>query len=98
MQPARNVRLLMLASMALCFRTLSVEAADTPAHCAPQPQACLALALAAMGGRERLEAVNNISIEGIQHTLLVEQSYRQDPFITSYVRTQEQIDFTGQRL
>jgi hypothetical protein len=96
---SKYVRCLMLASLALCiFSTLNARAAEGSARCAPQPQACLALALSAMGGRERLEAVSNLKFEGIQHTLLVEQSYRQDPFITSYARTQGQIDFAGQRL
>jgi hypothetical protein len=96
---AKNIRFLMLASLALCvFKVVNARAAETSAHCAPQPQGCLALALAAMGGRERLEAVNHISVESIQHTLLVEQSYRQDPFIASYARTKEEIDFVGQRL
>jgi hypothetical protein len=67
-------------------------------QCAPTPRDCVALALAAMGGRERIEAVKGLSLEGIQHTLLVEQSYRQEPFITAYARTQEKIDFTTQRL
>jgi hypothetical protein len=65
--------------------------------CAPTPRDCAALALAAMGGRERIEAVKGLGLEGIQHTLLVEQSYRQDPFITAYARTREKIDFTSQR-
>jgi hypothetical protein len=95
----RGIRFPILASLALCIvGNLSVRAAETSAHCAPEPKACLALALAAMGGRERLEAVNSISVEGIRHTLLVEQSYRQEPFITSYSRTNEKIDFVGQRL
>jgi hypothetical protein len=46
-----------------------------------------------MGGRERIEAVKALELEGVQHTLLVEQSYRQEPFITAYARTQEKIDF-----
>ena len=58
----------------------------------------MALALAAMGGRERIEAVKTLKLEGIQHTLLVEQSYRQDPFITAYARTRQQLDFTAQRM
>jgi hypothetical protein len=66
-------------------------------ECAPTPRECVALALAAMGGRERLEAVKTLGLEGVQHTLLVEQSYRQEPFITAYARTQEKIDFATQR-
>jgi hypothetical protein len=73
-------------------------AADKAPQCAPTPRDCVALALAAMGGRERLEAVKGLELEGVQHTLLVEQSYRQEPFITAYARTQEKIDFTAQRI
>jgi hypothetical protein len=79
-----------------------VAPADTAAaaasQCAPTPRACVALALAAMGGRERIEAVKALELEGVQHTLLVEQSYRQEPFITAYARTQEKIDFGAQRV
>src|SRR5579859_686314 len=96
---SQRARLAVLASLALCILgTIRAGAADLSAHCAPAPTACLELALAAMGGRERLEAVHAVGIEGIQHTLLVEQSYRQDPFITAYARTQWTIDFAGERL
>jgi hypothetical protein len=67
------------------------------AACAPSPKECVVLALDAMGGRERLEAVKNVSLETIQHTQLTEQSYRQDPFITAYARTKQKLDFAGQR-
>jgi hypothetical protein len=67
-------------------------------QCAPTPKACVALALSAMGGRERIEAVKTLELDGVQHTLLVEQSYRQEPFITAYARTQEKIDFTALRM
>jgi hypothetical protein len=72
-------------------------AASAALQCAPTPRDCVALALAAMGGRERIEAVKGLGLEGVQHTLLVEQSYRQEPFITAYARTQEKIDFATQR-
>jgi hypothetical protein len=83
-----------------CYLIVSsiVHAASVVAQCAPTPRDCAALALAAMGGRERIEAVKGLSLESAQHTLLVEQSYRQDPFIAAYARTQEKIDFTAQRL
>jgi glyoxylase-like metal-dependent hydrolase (beta-lactamase superfamily II) len=71
--------------------------ADAP-QCAPTPRDCAALGLAAMGGRDRIEAVQSLRLEGIQHLMLVEQSYRQEPFITAYARTKEEIDFGAQRL
>ena len=75
----------------------SAGAASAAPQCAPTPRDCAALALAAMGGRERIEAVKGLGLEGLQHTLLVEQSYRQEPFITAYARTQEKMDFATQR-
>jgi hypothetical protein len=62
------------------------------------PKDCVLLALDAMGGRERLDGIKTLGLEGIQHTQLVEQSYRQDPFITAYARTKEKIDFAGQHV
>jgi glyoxylase-like metal-dependent hydrolase (beta-lactamase superfamily II) len=78
------------------FFAVNAEAAAP--LCAPTPRDCVSLALAAMGGRERIEAVKSLRLEGAQHTLLVEQSYRQEPFITAYARTKEQLDFAAQRL
>jgi hypothetical protein len=91
-----------IASFLICSSGIAAgAAAGVPAgaapQCAPTPRDCVALALAAMGGRERIEAVKALKLEGIQHTLLVEQSYRQEPFITAYARTREKIDFTTQR-
>jgi hypothetical protein len=87
------------AASACCLIVSSgVHGASVVPQCAPTPRDCAALALAAMGGRQRIEAVKVLSLESAQHTLLVEQSYRQDPFITAYARTQEKIDFTAQRL
>jgi hypothetical protein len=93
-----------IACLVLCMAAQQAAAADAGnaatagPRCAPTPQDCAALALAAMGGRERLEAVKSLRLEGAQHTLLVEQSYRQEPFITAYARTKEEMDFASQRL
>jgi hypothetical protein len=57
----------------------------------------VALSLDAMGGRERLQAIQNIRLETISHTELMEQSYRQSPFITSYGRGTSLMDFAHQR-
>jgi len=59
---------------------------------------CLALAIAAMGGHERLESIRNLRLDEMSHTALEEQSYRQDPFITSYAHTNETIDFEHGRV
>jgi hypothetical protein len=58
---------------------------------------CVALALDALGGRERLQAIHNIRLETISHTELMEQSYRQAPFITAYGRGTSIMDFAKQR-
>jgi hypothetical protein len=55
--------------------------------------ACLNLALAAMGGRDRLAGIHNMQLDVIGHTALTEQSYRQAPFISSYERDQLTVDF-----
>jgi hypothetical protein len=59
---------------------------------------CLDLALEAMGGRDRLEQVKSVRLHSIGHTVLAEQSYRQEPFITSYERSQTTLDLLGQQV
>jgi hypothetical protein len=91
-----------LTGRTLLLAALAVVGASAPAapvsRCAATPRDCASLALDAMGGRERLERIKSIGLEGIRHTQLVEQSYRQDPFITAYARTTEKIDFAGQQV
>jgi hypothetical protein len=62
------------------------------------PKQCVGLALDAMGGREHLEQVKNARLQIIGHTLLMEQSYRQAPFIASYVRGQVTFDLANQKV
>ena len=62
------------------------------------PKGCVALAAEAMGGAARLDAVKSMSYESVGHTLLVEQSYRQDPFVTSYERSKVKIDLEGKKV
>lgn len=62
------------------------------------PKGCLELALDAMGGRAQLEKIQSLNLETILHTALMEQSYRQAPFITSYERQKVLVDFVGQRI
>ncbi len=59
---------------------------------------CVDLALDAMGGRERLQQLKSVRLQTVSHTLLVEQSYRQSPFITSYERDSTTLDLVHQRL
>src|SRR5215469_14645429 len=62
------------------------------------PRGCLAMAADAMGGATRLDEIRSMSYESVGHTLLVEQSYRQDPFIASYERSQVRIDLQAKRV
>jgi len=50
-----------------------------------------------LGGRERLQGVKSLRLETIGHTLLMEQSYRQEPFITAYETAQTTLDFANER-
>ena len=83
---------LVLAVLAAVGTQAAHSGSATPAlQCAATPRDCVSLMLDAMGGRERLQAIRSLGLEGIQHTQLVEQSYRQrSPFITAYARTKEE--------
>src|SRR5689334_16231242 len=61
------------------------------------PKGCVRLAIDAMGGQVRLERTRSLGVEAVRHTFLTEQSYRQDPFITSYERLKVKVDFAGSR-
>jgi len=74
------------------------KAVSTPGCVHESPQECVAAALQAMGGRERLQQVTSIRLESVGHTLLMEQSYRQAPFITSYEHDHITLDLANQRL
>ena len=71
---------------------------DTPGCAHESPQQCVTAALEAMGGRDRLQQVASIRLQTVGHTLLMEQSYRQAPFITSYARSNITMDLADQRL
>jgi hypothetical protein len=51
-----------------------------------------------MGGGDRLQQIKIVRLRTIQHTALAEQSYRQDPFITSYESDQTTLDLANQRV
>jgi hypothetical protein len=70
----------------------------TPGCSGLTPVACLEQSLTAMGGRAKLEAIRSLQLDAISHTALMEQSYRQAPFITSYERDRVMLDFTGSRV
>ncbi|RUL75307.1 MBL fold metallo-hydrolase [Dyella choica] len=60
-------------------------------------KSCVEQAIAAMGGRQRLEGIHSIRYEAFGHVVAAEQSYRQQPFVTSYTRDKVTIDFEKQR-
>jgi len=74
------------------------HAPATPGCEGLSPAACLELSLTAMGGRPKLEAIRSLKVDTISHTSLMEQSYRQAPFITSYERDHVTLDFAGARV
>ena len=80
--------------------TISAHASapQTPGCSGLTPAACLEQSLAAMGGRAKLEAIRTLKVDVISHTALMEQSYRQAPFITSYERDHVTLDLTGARV
>lgn len=95
----------LVAVLAVIFGTCSTAYAQTaiPSPEAPGCQGttarqCLDRAVAAMGGRDQLAAIRTVRLDVIRHTALMEQSYRQAPFITSYERDQVLIDFAEQRI
>lgn len=63
-----------------------------------QPKQCVEMALEAMGGRQRLQQISSVRLRTIGHTLLMEQSYRQEPFIISYDRGQTTLDLAHRRV
>lgn len=103
LRPKSSMSALLL--LALVAPPLSAATTDADKVNAEQPgcarltaHACLAQAMDAMGGRRRLEGIHGAHYDVIGHQALVEQSYRQDPFITSYEREQTTLDFDRQRL
>jgi hypothetical protein len=94
-------RLIHLLAAGLCV-TAAAHAAETsvaaPGCAHESPQQCITAALEAMGGRERLQQVSSVRLQTVGHTLLMEQSYRQAPFITAYERGHITMDLANQRL
>lgn len=85
-----------------CAPAPSAPAGATPIlraapSAAPAPELVEA-ALAAMGGRARLAALRTVRTDVAKHTLLMEQSYRQAPFITAYERDKVLLDLAGKHV
>jgi hypothetical protein len=75
-----------------------VKGSSRPGCDSIDAKACVEQAIEAMGGRQRLAGIHSASYETIGHTVLSEQSYRQQPFITSYERDKVTVDFDKQRV
>ena len=87
-----------MAAFSAASAVLHAGIVETPGCAGSTPKECVTLALDAMGGRQKLDAIHSIQLDVISHTALMEQSYRQAPFITSYERDKTTIDFAGQRI
>jgi hypothetical protein len=98
--PVVKLRAWFVAAAGLCMAAgvHAEERANAPGCAHESPQQCVTAALEAMGGRERLQKVASIRMDTTGHTLLMEQSYRQAPFITSYERDHITMDLANQRL
>lgn len=85
--------------MAANGSALSRESSSAQPGCNHQSaRQCVEDALAAMGGHERLAQLKSVRIQSVAHTLLVEQSYRQAPFLSSYERDTTTLDLVDGRL
>jgi len=74
------------------------HAGDEPGCEGVNASQCVTRALDAMGGRSKLEGVKSVALDVIGHTALMEQSYRQAPFITAYQRDKIVLDLANGRL
>ncbi len=93
---------LCLSAAAALWMPAGLQAKETsagrPGCTQASPKQCVSLALEAMGGHERMAQVKSVRLQIIKHTVLVEQSYRQEPFITSYERGRTTLDLEKQRV
>lgn len=95
--PARFAWSAIVAFAVLAVGGLAAAEEAEPGCAAMDAKACVGLAMTAMGGRAKLAELSNAQLDIAQHTMLVEQSYRQEPFITSYDRMRLTLDFAGKR-
>jgi hypothetical protein len=100
--------LLLLMSLAVPVPLIAATPAQAPtptstpdAHpgCAGiDARQCVELAIQAVGGRAALAAITSEQTDVIGHSVLTEQSYRQAPFITAYMRNTASVDFVKGRM
>jgi hypothetical protein len=91
-----------LASTSLSANTSATKApalGSVGASCHESgPKNCITSILDAMGGRKNLESINVLRLEIVSHTQVAEQSYRQEPFLTSDAHTTAILDLKGKRV
>jgi hypothetical protein len=93
--------MILMAAAELCMVAgvhANEKSTGTPGCAHESAQQCVTAALEAMGGRDRLQQVASVRLQTVGHTLLVEQSYRQTPYLTSYERGHVTLDLANQRL
>jgi hypothetical protein len=97
----RKALLCLSAAAGLCMTAgaqAQKDSAGGPGCAHQSAKQCVDLALEAMGGRERLQQLRSVRLDTIGHKSLPEQSYRQQPFLTAYERSQTTLDFENQRV
>jgi len=97
----REPKLVVVAAVTFWLATNAMAkdpAAENPGCAHESAQQCAQLSMDAMGGREQLGQLKSVRLQDIGHTLLMEQSYRQDPFITSYSRDATTLDLANERV
>lgn len=97
--------ILPIATMVLCLfpgpqahAATNVLAGDRPGCEHVTARQCLELAIAAMGGEQKLAAITNERLDIAEHRVLAEQSYQQAPFLTTYSRIRRSVDFKRGRV
>jgi|SRR5579863_6745926 len=94
-----TVTILVTGSTSVYASSNATAAAGISGPCrALSPRDCLQRVVEATGGEKQLATLVSLEFDAIGHTQIAEQSYRQEPFLSSYERTKETIDFKGKRV
>ena len=88
----RSILVTMLVLMAGLF-------SQSVAKSNPSAKALITRSIAAMGGKERLQQLHTLSLRGIGHNYLLEQSERPEgPWIVNYSQVEQVRDYQQQRM
>lgn len=74
------------------------QADEAPGCTGLSASQCVTRALGAMGGKQKLADIKSVALDVIGHSTLMEQSYRQAPFISAYERDKILLDFVTGRI